>query len=79
MLKPKQISNSIIKIVDDLNKVEQKDRKKATEQFAVALEKSIFEAIQSATITIPVGTIQVVTSNGLGSNIKPIILNLAIK
>jgi hypothetical protein len=74
-LAPGQIANEMKSFITGVNKMKQEDADKAIEQFCSSIEKTVFEAIKSITISILPGFIQVVTPSGPGSNPAPIVLN----
>ena len=56
----------------------QTDPDKSLDELAEQLEKVVYDAIKSVTITIPSGQIIVATSTGPAANVQPIILQKSV-
>lgn len=78
MLISGQIKKSLYTFMKSQNSQVIEDTDSALKKFSEEIENVVFEAIKSATITIPPGGIIVQTSTGPGSNIQPIVLSLSI-
>lgn len=71
---PGQLANEMKSFISAANKMKQEDADKAIQSFCNSIEKAVFEAIKSITITILPGFIQVVTPSGPGNNPASIVL-----
>lgn len=72
------LAKRLIDFANKIKDIEQTDIDAIIKSEAENEEDAIYEAIRSLTITIPSGSIIVVTPQGSGSNIQPIILNNVI-
>jgi len=61
--------------IKGVNKMKQEDAEKAITAYCNKMETSIYQAIKSITITIPVGFIKVAGSQSAQVNPAPIVLN----
>lgn len=78
MLISGQITKDLYTFMKSQNNNVITDTDKAFKDFSDEIEKVVFEAIKSATITIPPGSIIVQTSTGPGTNLQPIVLSLSL-
>lgn len=78
MLIKKKLSDALKEFILTLNDVEQEDRDEAIQSFCDTQELVVYDAIRSLTITIPPGTINIVTNTGSGTNVGPIVLSNVI-
>lgn len=79
MLVKGALAKRLIDFANKIKNVEQTDIDAVIKAEAQNEESAIYEAIKSITITIPSGAITVMTPQGPGSNIQPIVLNNVIK
>lgn len=74
MLTPGTFAKALKAFVLKANKTVQGDPDKAIDAFCQNQEKAVDARIKSITITIPTGMITVMTPQGPGSNVAPIVL-----
>lgn len=74
MLIAEQLKNDIKAFIEQSNQKPVKDVEAAIDTYCTNMENAIYKAIQSITITIPTGAIQVQGTSVAQTNIVPIIL-----
>lgn len=74
-----QLAKSMKAFIKTLNNKTQEDADVAITLYCNEMEKDIYAAIKSITITIPSGMIQVAGPSGAMTNPAPIVLNEIVK
>lgn len=69
------LANEMKSFIKQVNKMKQEDANKAIDTYCTKLEKVVYDAIKSITITIPPGAIQVQGSPSAQTNIATIVIN----